>query len=270
MSFKVRPTAHNVNINLIQIQIEATTGMKHVKTNIDILPPELALRIFGLLPKSSATCLGLTCPRLYSCLKKQHPEPICLMCHECFRSRCGQFIGSYCIMTTDPLCWEPQKWERPRNHKEVLATRIMEWMGPQYTLMIMRIRSREERYIFVHSNVYDCSTVEIAWDGFRGEYIRYLETRYNDWACAAFDNQVCIHDPGFRSRLPKPYNKGDSWYAEAMATIKDDIIRFDNVEDWSSFWHNFDVVGENKDTFDLWCEEFSLEQMHDGIKLLGL
>jgi hypothetical protein len=124
--FMVCLNAHNSNINLIQIQIEATTGMKHVKANIDTLPPELAFRIFGLLPKSSATYLGLTCPRLYSCLKKQHPEPICLMCHECFRSSCGQSIGSYCIMTTDPLCWEPQKWERPRNHKEVLATRIME------------------------------------------------------------------------------------------------------------------------------------------------
>lgn len=93
---------------------------------------------------------------------------------------------------------------------------------------------------------------------------------YRDWARAAADNKLNIYDPDFRSRLPRPCNKGDNWYAEAMAAIKEDIIRFDNAEDWRTFWLGFSVVLKHENTFNLWFEEFSLEQMHDGIKLLGL
>ena len=55
-----------------------------------------------------------------------------------------------------------------------------------------------------------------------------------------------------------------------MAAIKEDVMRFDNAEDWRTFWLGFSVVSKHENPFNLWFEEFSLEQMHDGIKLLGL
>jgi hypothetical protein len=259
----------NLNINLIQSQVETTSGLQYVKGNIDILLTELALHIFRLLLNVSAACLGLTCPRLYSCLKDQHPEPICLRCHDC----CGdQPIGSHCIITPGPLCLEHPWWE-PWNHKDNLGNRIKKWMGPQYTLVYLPLVRVKPHAVYIHSNAHSCSLMKIPglpcfspadpWD-------RPVLWRYRDWAGAAADNKLNIYDPDFRSRLPRPCNKDDNWYAEAMAAIKEDIMRFDNAEDWRTFWLGFSVVLKHENTFNLWFEEFSLEQMHDGIKLLGL
>jgi hypothetical protein len=244
--------------------------MKYVKTNIDTLPTELVLRIFGLLHKATAACLGLTCPQLYACLKYQYPDPICLRCHEC----CGdQPIGSHCMMTPGPLCLDYPWWE-PWNHKGDLGNRIVKWMGPQYTRVYLPLVNRKPHSVFVHSNAHSCSLKEkipaLPCFSPKDPWDRPVSWRYRDWVHAAVDGNLSICNPNFRSRLPKPHNKGNSWYAEALAAIKEDISRFDNVEDWRTFWLRFSVVWSNEDTFNLWVEEFSLEQMHDGIKLLGL
>ncbi len=151
-----------------------------------------------------------------------------------------------------------------------LGNRIKNWMGPQYKLVTLDIGLGELYSFFVHSNVSNFSTGATTWDFPTCEHVNSLRARYNDWAHASFGDQVCIHDPFFRSRLPKPYNKGDSWISEAMTSIKEDIIRFDNIEDWRNFWYFFEVIQENKDDFYIRIEEFSLDQMHDGIMLLGL
>jgi hypothetical protein len=160
------------------------------------------------------------------------------------------------------------------NHEHDLGDRIKKWMGPQYTLVSLLVRYRESFSIFVHSEFVHSSTRTISLLVLVGEHDISLGFtlgyRYSDWARAAVDDSLSIYDPGFRSRLPRPFNKGNSWIAEAMAAIKVDIIRFDNVEEWRIFWDGFIVVQENDDTFDLWVDEFSLQQMHDGIKLLGL
>jgi hypothetical protein len=46
-----------------------------IKANLDTIPVELALRVFDMLPEATAVCLGLTCRRLYCCLKKHTPSP---------------------------------------------------------------------------------------------------------------------------------------------------------------------------------------------------
>jgi hypothetical protein len=268
MRFKVRPFAHNVNIKVIQIQSEPIPGIKHIKANIDTLPNELTFRIFELLQKASAVCLGLTCPRLYVCLKHQYPHPICLRCHEGCGSKCDVSDDShYAIYTIHPFGWAL------RHHWKYgvdLGKLIKNWMGPQYTLVDLDVGLRERYSVFVHLNVYTSPRGEIAWVLPEAEHLSSLWTRYKDWAKATVDHSLSIHDPLFKSRLPKPHNKGDSWYPEAMAAIKEDIIRFDNAEDWRTFWLRFSVVSKHENTFNLWFEECSLEQMHDGIKLLGL
>lgn len=268
MRLQVRPTARKVNnIDLIQIQVENNPGMKHVKANIDTLPTELTLRIFGLLQHASAACLGLTCPRLYACLKDQYPDPICLRYHEGCGLNCDSSETSHCSAVGGySFGWIA--WEHS-SHEKVLGALLKKWMGPQYTLVTLEVL-RERHSFFVPSNLHNRSTGTIAWHNSVGKHVSTLWAQYNEWAKATVDNSLSIHDPLFKSRLPKPFNKGDSWYTEAMAAIKEDIIRFDDVEEWRTFWHNFEVTWESTDTFDLWVEEFSLEQMHDGIKLLGL
>jgi hypothetical protein len=47
-----------------------------IRSNLDTILVELALRVFDMLPEATAVCLGLTCRRLYCCLKSTYSIPI--------------------------------------------------------------------------------------------------------------------------------------------------------------------------------------------------
>jgi hypothetical protein len=47
--------------------------------------------------------------------------------------------------------------------------------------------------------------------------------------------------------LPSPFNKGNEWYAEVIATIKADISQLDLVEDWKRFWSQTIVFHKYKE-----------------------
>jgi hypothetical protein len=80
-------------------------GMSEViKSNLDMIPVELALRVFDMLPEATAVCLGLTCRRLYCFLKKTYSIPIRLDnfvnydldCHRIYACSQWACLGSYC------------------------------------------------------------------------------------------------------------------------------------------------------------------------------
>ena len=91
-----------------------------------------------------------------------------------------------------------------------------------------------------------------------------------DWVRATVNTPFGFHEPGFESRLPKPYNKGNGWYPAAMAAIKTDVARFDTVDEWRIFWYRFPVVQRNPKDFEAIYKEACLEDMFDGLRLLGL
>jgi hypothetical protein len=76
------------------------------------------------------------------------------------------------------------------------------------------------------------------------------ENPYYDWQEAAVDRNLSILHLDFRSRPPKPYNKGDDWYPEAVAAIEADVTRWVNVEVWRKYRRRFHIVHENSDTFE--------------------
>jgi hypothetical protein len=131
------------------IQTEDNSEIEHAKANISTLSTELALRIFKFLQKCSATCLSLTCRRLYSCLKDQYPEPICLRCTECCGMQCYPSIGAHPYWSSG--CCKNKSGEHS-NHTVALGEFIKPWMGPRYTLVYIDL---EVGYpIFVRSVVY--------------------------------------------------------------------------------------------------------------------
>jgi hypothetical protein len=230
------------------------------------LPTDVAMRIFEILPHATAACLGLNCRGLYACLKIYHPQPIWLGSTDCSDSsgfRCDAYSVQWNNLTDGTFLWE------------LLGS----WMGSNYEsrgfLLACPVGKSRGVLRFVNPMVYS------ELDEFLRKQLpqRQYESdgglfwsRYRDWTGARLNpkNPIDCRYQKCESRLPNPYNKGLDWFPEAIEAIKADITRFDDIEEWRVFWSSFRVFRNNTVVFDDFFDECSLDQMSEGLKLLGL
>jgi hypothetical protein len=248
-----------------------------IKANLDTIPVDLALCIFDMLPKATAACLGLSCRRLYCCLKKTYSIPIrldnfvdCdLECHGIYA--CGQWacLGSCCY---DCCVVPPKGVPHFRLH---LWKLLGAWMGSKYLLGYMDLET-DRIFRFFNLAVLFVHNGRIEYDqGGNGppRMIGPVYWRYCDWEAAGNGLPVC--DDGFHSRLPSPFNKGQDWYPEATSAIRADITSFEVVREWRKFWrHRCRFFRKHEDAFNKFPEEYRLDQtldvFEDSFNLLGL
>ncbi|PMD37351.1 hypothetical protein L207DRAFT_74733 [Hyaloscypha variabilis F] len=208
------------------IETLATTSRQerhaHIPTRLDKLAPELLLRIFALLRLGEATCLGLTCRRLYSILKDRYPEPInlrtrfpskALACRRCSRRRSAERMN---------CCWSD------------LYHFLASWTRPRYRLG--HANTYSPRLLFFDRNIY----------GENDDLIpdireRRVIDRYKSHQSIKFHLQVHGHRHPRSSEamipsVPDPFNQGDKWYADAITFIKEDISHFESEMQWKKFW----------------------------------
>ena len=225
----------------------------------------MALRVFKLLPKASATCLGLTRRRLYSCLKNQYPGPISLGSSDCCDIICKDSTSEHCHCIPTSAIFN--------DYDLGLARQIKSWMGPQYTLAFIHVQGGYP--MFLKSSEYRYYK---NWEGNILLAQRPLYRMYSDWVKASTNrchrwprhHRSCF-DPHFTSRLPKPYiNRWEDWEFDAIAAINADVVRFNNIEEWRDFWKSFYIVSYNRHLFNSIFLDFELDRISEGLRLLGL
>jgi hypothetical protein len=81
---------------------------------------------------------------------------------------------------------------------------------------------------------------------------------------------LAFRTPPNHEVLPYPFNKGGDWCLEAVSAIKADVAQFGDIDEWRLFCSDFDVFQNNKEFFEEFYEECHLEQLYEGLKLLGL
>ncbi|KAH8762252.1 hypothetical protein BGZ57DRAFT_992433 [Hyaloscypha finlandica] len=230
--------------------------------------------------QGQAACLGLTCRRLYCCLKKTYSIPIrldnfvdCdLECHGIHA--CGQWA---CLASCCCDCW--RGWDLPRKgvpHFRLHLWKLLDaWMGSKYLLGYMDLET-DRIFRFFNLAVLSVHDVRIEYNSGNNHPPVVLGPaywRYWDWEKAG--NGLPAWDDGFRSRLPSPFNKGQDWDQEATSAIRADITRFEVVREWRKFWrHRCRFFREHEDAFNKFLEEYRLDQtldvFEDSFSLLGL
>ena len=221
------------------------------------------MRIFDILPHATAACLGLTCRGLYACLKKHHPQPI--------------WLGS--TDSYDISGFSCDAYREQWGTKGTLLWQLLEsWMGSNYWFKCIAVgifRYPRGLLRFVNTNIWrelnDFLHIDLRYRQYESEG-ELLWSRYLDWTDALLNpsNPIDCRYQKCESRLPNPYNKGLDWFPEAIAAIKADVTRFENIGEWKIFWSPFHVFRNNKNIFDDFFDECSLDQMSEGLKLLGL
>jgi hypothetical protein len=175
----------------------------NVPVHITRLATELILRVFGMLDIGEATCLGLTGRRFYSVLKELYPEPISLRTEIVLRGK-AIWLGNDSYIT---------------DLYQVLAN----WVGPRYrmgprTNIKLHYYNRE---VYGRSLKYNQQTPE--WRS-NARHLDYHWVRYR------YDENY-RPDRASPNPLPNPFDKGDAWNAEAIASIEASISQFAFTEE---------------------------------------
>jgi hypothetical protein len=251
-----------------------------IKANLDTIPVELALRIFDMLPEATAVCLGLTCRRLYCCLKKTYSIPIRLdnfVTYDLVSNGSYAFGQWACLGSCCCDGW--RGWGIPPNgilrFRLYLWQLLGAWMGSKYLLGYMALETDRIFRFFnlVVLSVHDEHITYDSWGKHPPTMVGPVYWRYCDWEAAG--NGLPVYDDGFRSRLPSPFNKGQDWYPEATSAIRADIARFEVVREWRKFWrHRCRFFRKHEGAFNNFFEEYRLDQsldaFEDSFNLLGL
>lgn len=222
------------------------------------MPTDVVMRIFEALPHATAACLGLTCRGLYACLKKHHPQPIWLGSNNDSDSL-GFHCDAYFLFWSGRIIF---LWQLLKN-----------WMGTKYRFVDFEVNlfgNRKSMSRFLNRKVYSrLDSFLVKQPSYEDEVFLLW---YLDWASAGLNpkNPIDCRYHKFESRLPNPYNKGLDWFPEAIEAIKADVTRFEDVREWRIFWSSFHVFRDHKNIFDDFFDECSLDQMSEGLKLLGL
>ncbi|KAE9364580.1 hypothetical protein N431DRAFT_447752 [Stipitochalara longipes BDJ] len=244
-----------------------------VKANIATFPTELILRVFDMLAPPSATCLGLTCRQLYSCLKSRYPDPIDLGLAACGTPGCSRTYYFKTMMCQSCSCSDCD-WGMPSTCGKYLWQLLDGWMGPAYKIGYMDF-GVETILRFVGPAIFSNQRESHSWHILSPPFnlpllAGPLGARYKDWQMASYT----IDYVRSKSRLPNPFNKGDDWYSEAISAIKADIARWEDVRDWRFFWSRCEVFSFNQDVFGDFMEKVHLErmaeEMEEGLRLLCL
>ena len=216
------------------------------------LPTDVVMRIFEALPHATAACLGLTCRGLYACLKKHHPQPI--------------WLGSTDCSDSSDFCCDPYRvyWSTDGTF---LWQLLESWMGSNYKirgLFVGPFGNSRGVMRFVNPKIYseldEFLLKQVPYRQYESEGALFW-SRYRDWTDARLNpkNPVDCKYKKYESRLPNPYNKGHDWFPEAIEAIKADITRFEDIEEWRTFWSSFHVFRNNKNIFDDFFGERSLD-----------
>lgn len=87
-----------------------------------------------------------------------------------------------------------------------------------------------------------------------------LDTNLLQWFSEGSDYQkslASIPEP-LRTQLsvPRPFNKGDDWYAFAIAAIESDIPNFECGRDWRQWWSESFVFVDFREHFEEYLGEY--------------
>jgi len=200
---------------------------------IQAMPYDVLRIVFDYFTPCIATCLGLTCKKFYTILKSLYPTPINL-----FEQACSH--GDPCFVPGDRC----QFWNIP------LHSLLINWSIFKTQYRFSSIGAGLVRFLNV--DVYGRET---------GPKQLALESRVKDHQMGLISNEpktffdnhllqvVVLSESAFgdkhKSLLPRPYNRGESWYQEAIDVIRADAERCYYLEEWVARWTKFSVFQEN-------------------------
>jgi hypothetical protein len=219
-----------------------------------------------------AVRLGLTCKRFYHFFKLKLPNPVelnLLLCYYFWNDPedFPEFEG-----IEDEGSGIEESLNYTMNHRQTmhvdscdhkqerrLASLLEDWISPNY-------RYDPQNSVYLNKAVY-------------GSYIssykqRLLTKKYHDYKFAL--RTVVDTDETVGPNLPKPRNISHLWDKKAIFIIKNDIgsPRFDDVEDWISYWQYFKIFRAHKRRFHKHAEDYPLNKLMDMFsewwRLVGL
>ncbi|KUJ17345.1 uncharacterized protein LY89DRAFT_733199 [Mollisia scopiformis] len=236
------------------------------------MPFEVFLLLAKELGPGSATCLGLTCRKLYDYLKGYHPNPIDLTYNvECLYQM--EFSDDGWGDTKKKWrCWA-NKWSANcnffLNHKNhALGYNLQKWVGRKYWFVgsgtgypgLSRVVLKS--VYGVKPGMGTCS---------QSDNFDALVGRYEDWYRISWRESPHNHRSVIGQKpLKSPHNLGGDWYDMALEYIENDLRHTNKLSDSISFWQGFNIYKRKREDMDKIVDDIFVGVIADGIQLLGL
>ena len=176
-------------------------------------------------------------PSFYIVLKDLYPELISLRTEIVLRGK-AIWLGNDSYITD--LYQVLANWVGPRYR-----------MGPRTNIKLLYYN----REVYGRSLKYNHQTPE--WRS----NARHLDYH---WVQHLYDENY-RPDRASPNPLPNPFDKGDAWNAEAIASIEASISQFESTEEWKQFWGCTSLFYHNQEHFDRFEDQYLWELWSDGL-----